>query len=104
MPLPKIMMPQVNIKITERDQHFLPLTTNVSQKLTQPSEGISYPVGDLCRRFTKRTLPSAYTLHSNPIPPTDLSHTFHKQVNNVSPAFFCHPTVGNFDVFDVKLK
>ena len=28
----------------------------------------------------------------------DLSHTFHKQVTNVSPACFCHPTVGNFDV------
>ena len=33
--------------------------------------GISYLVCDLCRRFTKLTLPSAYTLHSNPIPPID---------------------------------
>ena len=24
----------------------------------------------------------------------DLSHTYHKQVTNVSPACFCHPTVG----------
>ena len=29
----------------------------------------------------------------------DLSHTYHKQVTNVSPACFCHPTVGTFDVF-----
>ena len=28
----------------------------------------------------------------------DLSHTYHKHVTNVSPACFCHPTVGNFDV------
>ena len=28
----------------------------------------------------------------------DLSHTFHKQVTNVSPECFCNPTVGNFDV------
>ena len=28
----------------------------------------------------------------------DLLHTYHKQVTNVSPACFCHPTVGNFDV------
>ena len=28
----------------------------------------------------------------------DLSHTFHKQVTNVSLACFCHPTVRNFDV------
>ena len=28
----------------------------------------------------------------------DLSHTYHKQVTNVSPACFCHPTMGNFDV------
>ena len=29
----------------------------------------------------------------------DLSHTYHKQVTNFSPACFCHPTVGNVDVF-----
>ena len=51
-----------------RHLNSLPLTTNFSQKLTQPSKRISYPIGDLCRRFTKQTLPSAYTLHSNPIP------------------------------------
>ena len=28
----------------------------------------------------------------------DLSHTYHKQVTNVSPTCFCHPTVVNFDV------
>ena len=28
----------------------------------------------------------------------DLSYTYHKQVTSVSPACFCHPTVGNFDV------
>ena len=72
--------------------------------LTQPSKGISYPVNDLCRRFTKQTLPSAYTLHSNPIPQQmvqmgfcELLHTYHKQATNVSPACFCHPAVGNFD-------
>ena len=54
-----------------RHQNSLPLTTNVSQKLTQPSKGISYPVGDLCRCFTKLTGSSAYTLHSNLLPPTD---------------------------------
>ena len=46
------------------------LTTNLSQNLT-PSKGMSYPVGDLYRHFTKLTLPSDYTLHSNPIPLTD---------------------------------
>ena len=40
-----------------RRQNSLPLVTNFSQKLTRPSKGIIYPVGDLCRRFTKRTLP-----------------------------------------------
>ena len=28
----------------------------------------------------------------------DLSHIYHKQVTNVSPAYFCHHTVGIFDV------
>ena len=41
------------------------LTTSFSQNFTEPSKGISYPVGDLCRRFTKLTGPFAYTLHSN---------------------------------------
>ena len=45
-------------------------------KLTQPSKGISYPDGDLCRRFTKQTLPAAYILHSNPIPSTDGTNGF----------------------------
>ena len=29
---------------------------------------------------------------------TCLSHTYHKQVTSISPACFCDPTVGNFDV------
>ena len=52
-----------------RHQNYLPPTKNFSQKLTHPSSKIGYPVGDLCRCFTKQTLPSAYTLHL--IPPTD---------------------------------
>ena len=48
-----------------------PLTTNFSQNVTEQSKGISYPVGDLCQRFTKLTRPCAYTSHSNLIPPTD---------------------------------
>ena len=59
-----------------RRQNSLPLTTNFSPKLTQPSKGIRYPVGDLCRHFTKLTFPSAYTLHSNPIPPTGGTNGF----------------------------
>ena len=54
-----------------RCQNSVPLTTNFSQIVTESSKGISYPVGDLCRRFTKLTGPFAYTSHSNPIPPTD---------------------------------
>ena len=54
-----------------RRQNSLPLTTNFSQNVAEPSKGISYPVGDLCRRFTKLIGPGAYTLHSNPITPTD---------------------------------
>ena len=67
-------------------ENSLPLTISLSQKFTEPSKGISYPVGGLWRPFTKLTGPSVYTLHNNPIPPTDsiafcdLSHTFHKQV------------------------
>ena len=87
-------------------RYSLPLTINLSQTLTQPSKGISYPVGDLCRRFTKLTLPSALTFHSNPITPKDcyLLHTYHKQVTNNSPACFCDPTVGNFDVSPLNYK
>ena len=40
-----------------------------SSDLHRRSKGISYPVGDLYRHFTKLTRPSAYTLHSNLIPP-----------------------------------
>ena len=52
------------------------LTINFSQNVTKPSKGISYPVGDLSRRFTKLKLTGscACTLHSNPILPTDDSN------------------------------
>ena len=40
-----------------RHQNSLPLTTHFSQNVTEQSKGISYPVGDLCRRFTKLTGP-----------------------------------------------
>ena len=59
------------IVLLGRRQNSLLLTTNLSQNVTQPSKGISYPVGDLCRHFTKLTGYCAYILHSNPIPPTD---------------------------------
>ena len=75
------------------------------------SKRITYPVGDLCRCFTKLTAPSAYTLHSNLTSPQqmvqmafcDLSHTFHKMGTTVSPACFCHPSVGNFDVSPYRI-
>ena len=86
-------------------QNSISLTTNFSQKLRQPSKGISYPVGDLCRYFTKQTGPSASTLQVIRYPQQivqmtfcDLSHTYHKQVTNVSLACFGHSTAGNFDV------
>ena len=79
----------------ERRQNSLPLTTKLSQNVTEPSKGISYSVGDLCQRFTKLTGLSAYTLHSNLIPQQmvqmafcDLSHTIHKRVTNVSQHVF----------------
>ena len=86
--LPRITVDElnnnVNRNIDSQDPPF-------SQKLTQPSKEISYPVGDLCQHFTKLTGSSAYTLHSNLYPQKmvqmafcDLSHTFHKQVTNVS--------------------
>ena len=79
--------------------------TNFLQNVTEPSKGISYPVGDPCQRFTKLTGPCAYTLHSNQIPPTDgrngvlwlvayVSQTSHQCFS----VCFCHPTVGNIDV------
>ena len=57
--------------ILGKTSKFLPLTTNISQKCIEPSKGISYPVGDLYRFFTKLTKPSLYILHSTLIPPTD---------------------------------
>ena len=54
-----------------RRQNSLPLTTKLSQNVTEPLKGISQPVGNLCQCFTKLTEPCAYTLHSNLILPTD---------------------------------
>ena len=54
-----------------RCQMSLLLATNFSQNVTEPSKGVSYPVGDLCSSFTKPTGHCAYTLHGNLIPPTD---------------------------------
>ena len=92
-----------------RHQNSLPLTTNLSQKLTQPSKGISYPVGDHCSDSQNRLcpLPIHYIVIRYPqqmvqMAFCDLLHTYHKQVANVSPACFCHPTVGNFDVSSKK--
>ena len=70
-----------------RRQNSLPLTTTLSQNHLKGS------VGDLCRYFTKLTGPSAYTLRSNPqqmvqMAFCDLSHTFHKEVTNVSQHVF----------------
>ena len=89
--------------IAKRNGHMsLPLTTNFSQKFTEPSKVISYPVGDICRRFTKLTGPSAYTLHSNLIPQTDGTNGLLRLVTYIPqtghqcfPACFCHPTVGS---------
>ena len=38
-----------------------PLTTNLKKKFIEASKGISYPIGDICRHFTKLTGLSAYT-------------------------------------------
>ena len=45
-------------------------------------------VGDICRRFTKLTGPCAYTLHSDPIPPTDGTNGLQKQVTDISQHIF----------------
>ena len=77
-----------------RRQNCLPLTTIFSQNVTEPSKGITYPGGDLCRHFTKLTGPCAYTLvirypqQMVQMAFCDLSHTFHKQVTNVSQHVF----------------
>ena len=62
---------QSTLIIKGKHKNSLTLTTNFSQNVTEPSKGISYPVGDLCLDFTKLTGSSAYTLYSNLIPPTD---------------------------------
>ena len=49
----------------------LPLTTNLSQRFTEPSKGIRYLDDDLCRHSTKLTGPSDFTLHSHLIPQID---------------------------------
>ena len=79
--LPTQIRKMVEYGIKGKHQNSLLLTKDFSQKLTQLSEGVS----DLCRRFTIQTF-------------CDLSHTYPKQVTNVSPECFCHPTMGNFDV------
>ena len=75
-------------------QNSLPLTTNFSQNVTEPSKGISYPVCDLyvsqnwlgpmsihyiVIRYPQQMVKMAFC---------DLSHTFHKQVTNVSQQVF----------------
>ena len=41
-------VPSVNPSLSwGRRQNVLPLTTNFSQNVTEPSKGISYPVGDV---------------------------------------------------------
>ena len=94
-----------------RRQNSFPPTTNFSQNATEPSKGISYLVGDLCRHFTKLTGPCAYTLHSNPILPTDATNgllwlvTYNSQTGHqYFPECFCHPTLGNFDISPNKHK
>ena len=91
----------------EETSKFSPSNHNFSQRFTQPSEGISYLVGDLWIHFTKLFWPSAYTLHSycNPIPQKDGTNGLLRLVTYISqtgyqcfPVFFCHPTVGNFDI------
>ena len=81
-----------------RRQNSLPLTTNFSQNVSEPSKGISYPVGDLCQRLKKMIGSSAYRLHSNLIPQTDgtndkVTCRIHF-TNQCFPACFCHHTVG----------
>ena len=83
-------MPHIEFK--ERLSPFIFMSL---QNVTEPSKGISNPVGDLCQRLKKLTGPCAYTLHSNPIPQQmvqmafcDLLHTFHKQITTVSQHVF----------------
>ena len=90
-PGPATLLAKGYASLLKKTQCSFPLTTNFSQNVTEPSKEISYPVGDLSRSLTKLTGPCAYILHSNPIPQQmvqmafcDLSHTFHKQVTNVS--------------------
>ena len=77
-----------------RRQNSLPPTTNFSKNVTEPSKGISYPVSDLCQCFTKLTGPPIHyivILYPQPMVQMtfcDLSHTFHKQVTNVSQCVF----------------
>ena len=45
-----------------RHQNSFNPTTNFSQNVTEPYKGINYPLGDLCRRFTRLTGPCACPL------------------------------------------
>ena len=87
------------------DIKILTLKPQTFHKSSQTSKGITYPVGadidvsqnGLCPvpihyiviQYPQQMVQMAYC---------DLSHTYYKQVTNVSPACFCHPTLGNFDV------
>ena len=62
--------------IKGRRHNSFPLATNFSHNVTEPSKGISYTVGDVCRHFTKMTWPCAYILDSNLIPQTDGKNGF----------------------------
>ena len=61
-------------------QHSFPLTTNISQMVTEQSNRMSYQVGDLCRCFTKLgPLPAhckvfQYLQHMVQMASCDLSH------------------------------
>ena len=84
-----------------RRQNSLPLTTDYSQNVTEPSKGINYPVDDLCRPFTKLTGPCAYTLHSNPIPSINSTNGLLRLVAYISPMFpsmFLSSFCGEIDV------
>ena len=59
-----------------RGDNFVPPTTNLSQKFTELSKGISYPAGEISRRFTKLTGLFVYTLHSNQTPLKDGTNVF----------------------------
>ena len=85
----------IDLSTKGRHQHSLPLTTNFSQKLTQLSQGIStqlvtfagisqnrlcpLPIHYIVIRYPQQMVQMAFC---------DLSHTYHKQVTNVSQHVF----------------